>query len=395
MHGMEFRPFYLAREWVADGHQVLIVAGSHSHLRRVQPDVGGQMAREVLSGINYVWLRTPKYSGNGVQRLLNILAFTRGLRKCGCWMFFRPDVVIASSTHPLDVSTAKSIATRYGAKLIWEIHDLWPRSPIELSGISPWHPFMAWLQWAENRACRAADQVVSILPNTKEYLCEHGLDGQKFHHIPNGVDIGEWSAYQPTQNLPRAISEAIDTAHRDGRVVVLYAGSHGTANALRHLVDAAAMLQGHRVAIVLVGDGPLRAGLIDRAKALKASNISFHPPVPKCAIPELLRQADILYLGWENHPLYRFGICPNKMLDYMMSAKPILHSVSAGNDPVAEAKCGVSVPAGRADLIAEAIMKMSFMPRHALQELGESGRRFAVENHSYKSLAQKFLEILT
>ena len=35
--GMEFRPYYMAKEWVKAGHQVLIVGGSFSHLRKVQP----------------------------------------------------------------------------------------------------------------------------------------------------------------------------------------------------------------------------------------------------------------------------------------------------------------------------------------------------------------------
>lgn len=143
-HGMEFRPFYLAREWRRMGHEVLIVAASQSHLRSVAPRVPGASTREQIDGVDYLWLRTPAYRGNGVGRVFNIAVFClllaararRLAREC------RPDVVIASSTYPMDIWPARRIARLAGAKLVHEVHDLWPLSPIELGGMSPRHPFI-------------------------------------------------------------------------------------------------------------------------------------------------------------------------------------------------------------------------------------------------------------
>jgi hypothetical protein len=64
-HGMEFRPYYLAREWVRAGHEVTIVAASYSHVRAVQPEVAGEPREELIDGIRYRWLPTPHYAGNG------------------------------------------------------------------------------------------------------------------------------------------------------------------------------------------------------------------------------------------------------------------------------------------------------------------------------------------
>ena len=75
--GMEFRPHSLAREWQAMGHQTLIVAGSPSHVRAHNPDPARRVSRELVDGVEFEWLRLPRYNGNGARRAANILAFAR------------------------------------------------------------------------------------------------------------------------------------------------------------------------------------------------------------------------------------------------------------------------------------------------------------------------------
>jgi hypothetical protein len=58
-HGMEYRPYYLAREWVRLGHHVTIVAASRSHLRMRNPQLQSGLAEEWIDGIRYVWLDAP------------------------------------------------------------------------------------------------------------------------------------------------------------------------------------------------------------------------------------------------------------------------------------------------------------------------------------------------
>ena len=177
-HGMEFRPYYLAREWVRAGHGVQIVAASFSHVRSLQPEVGAQERDETIDGIAYRWLSAPRYSGNGLGRVRNIGAFLSRLWRetPALVQAFRPDVVIASSTYPMDIWVARRIARRARAKLVYEVHDLWPLSPIELAGLSPRHPFIRLGQRAEDAACRDADVVVSMLPKVADHLAAHGLD---------------------------------------------------------------------------------------------------------------------------------------------------------------------------------------------------------------------------
>jgi len=202
--GMEYRPYYLAREWVRAGHRVQIVAGSYSHVRARQPAMTGSVRDETIDGIAYRWLATPAYSGNGAARARNIASFLGRLwAQAGALARdFAPDAVIASSTYPMDIWPARRIARLCAprrAKLVYEIHDLWPLSPIELAGMSPRHPFARVCQRAENDAYRHADVVVSMLPKVHEHVAAHGLDLQRLAIVPNGIDPDEWRARRRAQ----------------------------------------------------------------------------------------------------------------------------------------------------------------------------------------------------
>ena len=129
LHGMEFRPFLMAKRWVKAGHKVTIAASSYSHLRGQNPDLAGhKYMEETIDGVRFFWIRGNVYSGNGFDRVRNILSFVRGLKRYQEALVGenRPDAVIASSTYPLDIYPAAHMAKKYGARLIFEVHDLWP-----------------------------------------------------------------------------------------------------------------------------------------------------------------------------------------------------------------------------------------------------------------------------
>ena len=183
--GMEFRPYYVTKGWVKLGHEVLIVGGSYSHLRKVQP----QSCEEMIDDMRYRWVKVNPYKGNGIGRIISMFSFVTKLY-CNYRRYlrnFKPDIVIASSTYPLDIYPAYRIARHYHAKLIYEVHDLWPLSPMELGGYSKKHPFIRIMQKAEDDCYRYADAVVSMLPKAEEHMREHGLTRDKFHYVPNGI----------------------------------------------------------------------------------------------------------------------------------------------------------------------------------------------------------------
>lgn len=393
-HGMEYRPFYMAREWVRLGHRVRIVAASRSHLRTSEPECNAALQHECIDGIEYAWLRTPAYHGNGAGRILNMLAFLEGLyrRSEALTRDFPPDVVIASSTYPLDTFPCARIARGANARLVFELHDLWPLSPMELGNMSRWHPFIATMQFGENYACRSVDSVVSMLPKAEEHLRGHGLAAGKFHYVPNGIDVNGWR--ENIEPLSPGVGEALDRLRGTGAFLLGYAGAHGLANALDYLVDAASLTRSEPIAYVLVGQGPEKTRLLERASALQLQNVHFLPPVPKSQVPALLSAMDGLFIGWQRKAIYRFGISPNKLMDYLMAARPIVHSVEAGNDVVAESGAGIPVPPENPAAIAAAVRQLAASSAEERKEMGTRGRSYVLERHDYRVLARRFLEAI-
>lgn len=391
-HGMEFRPYYFTRHWARGGHDVHVFASSFSHLRSRNPEDVRLLRRENLDGVTYHWFRTPRYQGNGVGRIVNMAAFLGWLLAMvpAILLWKRFDVVIASSTYPLDMVPAWLLARLQGARLVFEVHDLWPLSPMELGGFSPRHPFIRVMQWGEDFACRRCDLCVSLLPKALDHLRAHGLEERKYLHVPNGVDLDEWESHR--EELGPGHVRALDELRARHGFVLGYVGGHGLSNALDTLVEAVAAGPPH-VGVAMIGSGPAKAELERKARERGLEDrLVFLPPIPKRQVPRALEAMDALYIGWQRTPLYRFGISPNKLFDYMMAGKPILHAIEAGNDPVADAGCGVSVEPENVHALLEGLATLSAMTPAERLTLGARGRAFVREHHLVNRLADQMLQ---
>jgi glycosyltransferase involved in cell wall biosynthesis len=394
-YGMEFRPYYLAREWVRAGHRVAMLAASFSHVRSVQPTPPDGRAshawKEDIDGIEYVWFRTPRYSGNNAGRVWNITVFLARVAASASRVVrdFAPDVVIASSTYPMDIWVARRIARKAAARLVFEVHDLWPLSPVELGDMSPRHPFVKLCALAERTAYRTADTIVSMLPNVSGHVASFGVPLSRLHIVPNGVSPGDWEAAPET--LRPDVAGFIAEQRAAGRLVVCYAGAHGLPNALDVLIDAAALLADAPLAFALVGDGLEKGRLAQKLAGTPNERVRMFAPLPKAQVPTLLASIDIAYLGLRKSPLFRFGIAPNKLLDYMMAGCAVLQAIEAGNDPVTEAGCGLTVQAGSPAAVAEGLRRLAALPASERRDMGRRGRDFVLANHTYPVLAQRFV----
>ena len=383
--GMAHRPHWMATAWQAAGHDVLVVAGSHSHLRREQPHVG----LHSVDGVQMRTLRVPSYSGNGIRRLGNIFAFRAQLRmNAPQFCAWRPDAVIASSTHPLDLRPAELIARRSGALFIFESHDLWPLTLIELGGMAPSHPLVRFMDREARFGYLNADLHVSILPNTLPYMAARGLSASKWIHIPNG-------------SAPVTDPAALDESHRQAIAefrsrhshVLVYAGGMGTSNALDPLIDLLPELARLNVGLVLVGDGPCRVRLAQRSRG--NSSVLWLPPVPRTQIPSLLALADFGYVGLQPLELYRHGVSLNKVYDYMAAGLPVLANLRGFDEVVEDSACGLSADPRDPTSLKASLREIVASSSATRARWSENGRNYVREFASQDGLAREFIAAIS
>ncbi|SHI75659.1 Glycosyltransferase involved in cell wall bisynthesis [Malonomonas rubra DSM 5091] len=387
-HGMVYGHYYLAREWVRMGHEVTIVAASYAHTRFRQPTVTGAVSEKFIDGIRYLWVSCPEYAPSGqVGRVKNILTFVA--RTFGDRLpITDADVVISSSHYPFAIFPARKWAKRFGARLVFEVRDIWPLTLIELGGASSTHPFIRLMQWSEDYAYRVADKVVSVLPHADRHMLAHGMRAEKFLYIPNGADL-ECKDRQP---LPADYLATIRQLKEDGHFLLGYAGRMGLANAMHHLLKALALPGGKRVHALLLGEGYELENLKRQAEELGLQDrVHFLPFVPKAQVESFLLEMDALYVGFLKQPLYRFGTSVTKMNDYMLAAKPIICAIDAEVEGVEEAGAGIICPAEESQAIAAAIDRMSQLTDEERHRMGQAGRNWVVAHRDYRVLAERFL----
>ena len=394
-HGMEFRPYYLSCEWIKSGHEVVIVGASFSHLRQKNIEMTQDILEENIDGIRYVWLKTPEYKGNGIGRIKNMLTFLYKLYKYlpKITKNFVPDAVIASSTYPLDSYPANRIAKKHKAKFVFELHDLWPMSPMVYGNMSKWHPFIMIMQKAEDYWCKNADVVVSLLSHAYKHLTERGMSMDKYHVVPNGVALEDWK--ETEAELPEEHQKLFAKLTGEGKFVVGYLGGHGLSNHLESIIYTAEKLKNDTETVfVLVGKGPEKEKLIKLAEELKLNNVYFLPPVSNVCVPQVTALFDICSCFVEHTALNEFGMSLNKIYDYMMSAKPIVWGAKVPNDIVAESGCGYTVSPEDTDAFAEKILALKAMSKEERMKMGEKGGKYILENNTYSVLAEKFIDAI-
>ena len=390
-YGMEYRPYYLAKEWVKQGHKVTIVAATFSHLRMKNPVVNEDYSCEDIDGIRYVWFKTPSYTGS-LARILNILVFVRKLYKYSERIIqdAEPNLVIASSTYPLDNYPAYKIANLAGANYTYEVHDIWPLSPMLIGGYSKWHPFVLIMQKAEDFAYKHVDKVISLLWNAEDHMKERGLAAGKFVCVPNGYYPDEWTDDKINLELPEEHQKVFDSLK--GKIIVGFAGGFAASGNVITLVKSAVELKERSdIHFVLVGKGPELSSYQKVIIDNRLTNITILPAVPKKLIPAINKHFDIAHLGGLHSVLHKYGTSYNKMTDYMLSGKPIVQSVDEPGSVVERVGCGLRVEAENAKAVADAIAKLASMTMEERAVMGQKGKEYVEKNLPWSKLAADFL----
>lgn len=379
--GNSSRTYDFALELIRLGHRVTFFTNSYNHWTHEEILREGESWRiEEIDGIRVVWLRTFHYEGNGWRRGVNMVTNAYRALQASAALPDSPDVVVGPSV-PLGTGWAAArIARRTGAAFVFEVRDVWPIALVDDGGLSRHSPVYFVFRSIEKQMYRRADRISATMPFVFHHVAESGADAGKVQWLPNGVSRERFSDY----------------AHYDGgapdKVVVMYVGGFGAAHDVESLVRAAGILQVEAPGafrFVIVGDGPKKAGCIAEARASGLTNIEFRDPIPKAEVPRIQAQADVLVAAVTDSDAYRFGLNLNKICDYFASARPVVFSGRAPNDPISESGAGFSVPPESPRSMAEALTKVLALPPAERRAMGERGRSYVETNFDMRVLGKK------
>ncbi|WP_459129283.1 glycosyltransferase family 4 protein [Guggenheimella bovis] len=390
--GMEFRPYYVAKELIKLGHRVLIVAADFSHLRNWNPQIKEDFELQTIDDIDFLFLHTSRYQGNGFQRFKTMLQFVSKLylHPKKVLEIMKPDAIICSSTYPLDTYAGQKLAKLSGARLYHEIHDLWPLTPKVLGHMSDHHPFIMLMQRAEISAYKNSRRIISILPNTEVYVRRLGIKTD-LTVIPNGLPT---SYFEETYAPNESIKSLVDELHEKGHYVVGYAGGLSISNALMDLIDAMKILKKRPIHAIIIGDG-IEKDALKRAAVDNNLNVTFHRPIEKNTVIPSLALMDALYIGGTSNEIYQYGISMNKIYDYMMSGVVVVNALGIDHCCLTYAKTSINVNQGDPRSIAKGILTSMELTPEERDEIRRKARAFVKEKHNYESIGKDFEEAIS
>lgn len=347
----------------------------------------------------FVFVKARTYAGNGKQRVLNMIDFYRNVKKTAIEYEKKngkPDIIYASSVHPLSILAGIQLAKKYEVKCIGEVRDLWPEAIVAYSKRIKKNSLIAKIMYAgEKWLYKKCAAVIFTQEGGPDYVRSHGwdkehggpIDMNNMFHINNGVDLEAFD-----ENLKAFNYEDEDLDNLD-LFKVVYAGSIRRINNLGLIVDAAKLVTNPKIKFVIFGGGDELEMLKQRLIDEKITNVVFKGKVNKQYIPSIDSKADINLVHWEMNPLLRVGESYNKAFEYFAAGKPVFYTVRPGYSIVERYRCGRLTEGYEPKDIAKGIEKMSMMSESEIKELAINARNVA-QIYDFRNLTQSLISII-
>lgn len=382
------RSYEMARRLLARGHQVTIVCGSYGggETGLSNSFLRGRRSGNV-DGIEIVEFELAYSNADGfMKRGITFVKFA--LRSIVFALTEKYDVLFATTT-PLTAGIPGIFARWLRAKpFVFEVRDLWPELPRAMGVIQ--NPLVLWamgvLEWA---SYRSAHRLVGLSPGIVEGIAHLGVLRERIATVPNGCDLGIFAG----EVEPWRPSEV-----RATDLMAVFAGTHGMANGLDAVLNAAAELK-HRgrddIKLLLIGQGKFKADLQARAANERLENVVFHNPVNKAKLAGLMAASDLGLQILANVPAFYYGTSPNKFFDYIAAGLPVLNNYPGWlAEMISEHRCGFAVPPDNPVAFADAL-EQAAADREALKAMGQRGRALAETQFDRIKLADRWVDWVT
>lgn len=383
-------PGVLARELVRRGHEVKVLTGFPNYPT-------GKLAagytlsstfHESLVGVDVT--RTfvfPNHGHSGMGRIANYLSFGLSSVFLGRKAFSDVDVLWVNYS-PITVALPmwfQKLTRR--TPIVCEVADLWPDTMM-VAGLSGAQNIASlagpMLSAWTNAMYRSSKFVVHIARGVGPILEDRGVPRSKIRYVPKPADENHFHNHgQPLR---------ADFGIADDHVVVLYAGSMGTAQGLESLIQAFDLVASQKIKLLLAGSGTEERYL--RALADGDSRIEFLGRQPMSKMADLLATADIAYIGLADHPLSHVTM-PSKTQTILAAGKAAL-VVASGDvaEVIDQADAGFAVAPGDTAGIAKALERALSYGREGLADSGRRARRYYEQNFSISATTDAIENIL-
>ncbi len=392
------RPATFAKYLIKAGHSVTIFAASSVHNSDINLITDkSSFRKEEIDGIQYVYVRTSQYRGNGLGRIVNMLQFPIRLPSV-CKKMPKPDVILSTSVTPMACTVGIKLAKKYGCKAIAEIADLWPETFVAYNLIRRNNPILRLMYWYEKRMYKMADKIIFTMEGGKDYIIDKGwdkvsggpIDLNKVYHINNGVDLEVFDYNKEHYQIddPDLLNKEI--------FKVIYAGSIRLVNKVGLLLDTAKILKERgedKIRFLIWGSGDELEPLKKRAIEERLDNVCFKGFIDKKYIPFITSQGQLNIVLGESNPLYKYGGSLNKMFDYFASGKPTLFTFRLGYSLIEKYEIGVELDTSEPIKIADAIQYFYKLPEEQYQKYSKNAR-VAVGDYDFKALTEQLIKVL-
>lgn len=383
------RSYEMARRLVLHGHQVTMVCGSYGSGKTglSGPFTRGRRSGSV-DGIKIIEFDLSYSNTDGF--VTRALTFAKFALRSIVLAFTRQYDVLFATTTPLTAGIP-GILTRWLRRkpFVFEVRDLWPELPREMGVIT--NPLVLWamgmLEWL---SYRSAHRLIGLSPGIVEGIAKRGVPHERIAMIPNGCDLEIFSPAQEGESSQPWRPEVV----KDSDFMAVFTGTHGIANGLGAVLDAAAVLKQRGredIKLVLIGQGRLKPALEARAEREGLDNVVFHEPVDKPRLAGLMASADLGMQVLANIPAFYYGTSPNKFFDYIAAGLPVLNNYPGWlADMIEEHRCGFTVTPSDPTAFADALEQAS-VDRDQLQVMGRNAQNLAKDRFDRHLLADDFV----
>ena len=353
------------------GVEVRVIAPQPSYMMQSDKSIGSRkwIDEYVQDGITIYRPFVYSFDRKGFfNRILYYISFMISAMITAFIHIKNVDVVMTISPPLFTGVVGVFVKKLVGAKMIFDVGDLWPESAIRLGFLK--NRFLIKLsRILEHWIYKNSDGINLVTELTKEKFANENPSITSLFYVPNFVN-----------------TEFIQRHHKDlelcdkyalyGKIVFGYAGNIGGAQGINIIIMAAKLLR-HREDIVffLIGDGIEKSALDKAIKENALKNIIYIPPVSQKLMNRYYSLFDFSIIPLVMNELFRMTI-PSKLYECMAAEIPVILCVDGEAKSIIEqAEAGYYVEPENHESLVEAIINAT-KNLEGGKEMGKGARSF-------------------